>query len=268
MFLKNKLEKYIKSRVKMPNWCYCNVSVNCKDDDAIELFKNILYEYEDREGVLNFNKIIPVSDDSDISTRVEKWGTSGYGFFVELHYDDDKYDEVTLSIACKWRPCNKIIQKLSEIHSNYEFLLQYTEEQGPNGFCGYDVYKNGVEIISDYFQDYEFETENDVQISEKIFPIPNCKPISWDQSMTEYEIKYKEKFESLRSIGNSLEMKYGIPFDIFNHNILHYLVDFLYVPRDMRPASIDQRIIGYDDFKEEYRYLYESEEDDEDEDDD
>jgi len=39
------------------------------------------------------------------------------------------------------------------------------------------------------------------------------------------------------------------------------VVDFLFEPRDMRPAAIDQRIKGYSDFKEHYYLDEETDED-------
>lgn len=261
----------------MPNWCYCDVRISGGNAISLEIFEDILEKYEE-DHCLNFEKIAPVpkiENPKDIWEQVDlyykAWGTRGYGFNVILHSNnvtlpnsDIEIDEIILSMECKWSPCDGIVKKLSTFYPNNEFLLEYTEEQGPNAFSGYLVFKNGATIVKEYFEDYNEDTLCDIELREMIFPNIYNKQIVWNPKLILIENKKNNKyFSSMKSIGNSIEKKFNIPKDIFEYNVMPYVVDFLFEPRDMRPASIDQRIKGYPDFKEHYYFLYEEETDEE-----
>ena len=129
----------------MANDCYNTLEA---PSDVIQDIANKYITKESGMKNFNFNLITPIPEENEnwYKERIEKWGTSRYGYDVSC---GDNY----IMFDSAWCPPIPILSKLAELYKGHEISLSY-DEPG-NGFVGLATaeWQDGKVILVDECRD-------------------------------------------------------------------------------------------------------------------
>ncbi len=141
----------------MPNHVTNNVKISGKAEDIKDIFSSLKTDKSD----FDFNEILPMPEeltDTVSSTATPKnqdlidkfgfdnwydWSLQNWGTKWNA-YEVSTIDVSEVQFDTAWSCSDTLIQKLSKLHPNVEFVLTYADEDlGSN--CGIITYKNGTQ---------------------------------------------------------------------------------------------------------------------------
>jgi hypothetical protein len=182
----------------MPNWCHNVLELNSKKSIR-DLLKPYLVEREDGGYGFDFNKIIPVPEDLNITchpgTKDEELqklydaNTIKHGFrswyeFCVANWGtkwspsgDFNYDDTAFIFETAWSPSTPITEKLAKNLEEDEMLIHSYIEEGM-GYCGkfvagneggvdeyYDNIEDAPQELKDEFGWEPYEEDDDILIA-------------------------------------------------------------------------------------------------------
>lgn len=156
----------------MPNCCYGTLSIYASKELLETILATLQGTNEEEGNPFDFNKVIPMPDyiyRGDIGLHeqelygknnwydwsIENWGTKWNSCDTELEGN-------VLSFWTAWGPCSPVIRVLAKMFPEAQFEYQY-EENGM-GFCGCQIYKNGVAqyiMVADLEESFIYDDEDD-----------------------------------------------------------------------------------------------------------
>lgn len=136
----------------MPNYCQNTLKIIAKDDVVKTIIDMMRGTGEDEGNLFDFNKVIPMPENiyrgaigkeeealygknNWYDWSIENWGTKWNSVDAELRENCFVFDTA-------WSPCSPVISKLAEMFPEARFEYWY-EELGM-GFCGREIYENGI----------------------------------------------------------------------------------------------------------------------------
>lgn len=142
----------------MPNWCYTNITINCKNAKEAKMLHNKIEEWTTSDyckngfgrfwlgNIVGNSGIDSMKDGKDFSVRCR--GT--------LEYLDYKEGENTVSAVTEtaWCPMLKMWEKICEKHLTEHEIIYTAEEPGCGLFYTNDPVLSGVYIIDSMNDDF------------------------------------------------------------------------------------------------------------------
>ena len=180
----------------MPNHITNIVSVS-GNESRIQVMLKAIRTDEYGLGSVDFNKIIPMPDDTDsYDWCIANWGSkwNSYGYTADSGFKDGK-----LSFLTAWSAPHPIMQRLSEMYPDIEFEHEWADEDiGMN--CGRYVYYDG-ERTEEYYPESNKER---IEFAARVM---DSDPSEWclylNASGTDYVNFSDEKFEIIEIEGQT-----------------------------------------------------------------
>lgn len=180
----------------MPNHITNIVAVS-GDENRIRAMLKAIQTDEYGVGSVDFNKIIPMPDDSDsYDWCIANWGSkwNSYGYTADSGFKDGK-----LTFLTAWSAPHPILQRLSEMFPDIEFEHEWADEDiGMN--CGRYAYYDG-ERIEEYYPESNRER---IEFAARVM---DSDPSEWclylNASETDYVNFSDEEFEVIEIEGQT-----------------------------------------------------------------
>ncbi len=180
----------------MPNHITNIVAVS-GDESRIQAMLKAVQNDEYGVGSVDFNKIIPMPDDSDsYDWCIANWGSkwNSYGYTADTGFKDGK-----LTFLTAWSAPHPIMQRLSEMFPDIEFEHEWADEDiGMN--CGRYAYYDG-ERIEEYYPESNRER---IEFAARVM---DSDPSEWclylNASETDYVNFSDEEFEVIEIEGET-----------------------------------------------------------------
>ncbi len=180
----------------MPNHITNIVAVS-GDESRIQAMLKEIQTDEYGLGSVDFNKIIPMPDDSDsYDWCIANWGSkwNSYGYTADSGFKDGK-----LTFLTAWSAPHPIMQRLSEMYPDIEFEHKWADEDiGMN--CGRYAYYDG-ERIEEYYPESNKER---IEFAARVM---DSDPSEWclylNASETDYVNFSDEEFEVIEIEGQT-----------------------------------------------------------------
>jgi hypothetical protein len=118
------------------------------------ILKNYIREDGQGEKIFDFEQVVPVGDVPDwYDQRIEKWGTKWVGYDLIIGGN-------VIDFCTAWSPPIQIIEKLAELHKDFEFQLEYYEPGMAFRGVATAKWQDGKVILDDQCRDM---TEKDFE---------------------------------------------------------------------------------------------------------
>ena len=133
----------------MPNICDNCVKFYSDNIETKREIKKLL----NGKTIFDFNKVIPMPENSSVNQFVDNWGTKWNAFDIEMVFDgeDDEDEEVCYDFNTAWWGCVPVIDKLAEMFPDVE--IEYVCGEMCENTDMKRKYKDGV-CISEERADY------------------------------------------------------------------------------------------------------------------
>ncbi len=204
----------------MPNHI-TNIVAISGDEERIQAMLKEIQTDEYGIGSVDFNKIIPMPDDTDsYNWCIANWGSkwNSYGYTADTGFKDGK-----LTFLTAWSAPHPILQRLSEMFPDIEFEHEWADEDiGMN--CGRYVYYDG-ERTEEYYPESNRER---IEFAARVM---DSDPSEWclylNASETDYVNFSDEEFEIIEVEGqtamftNSRMTDADIPKGLYCYHLRH-----------------------------------------------